>query len=122
MEVCKAKCLEETDFLCKSIEYKNATETCQMTSLGSASQHHRIPCHDKGWLFTERLDARESPGIPLHNQKEQINKIIEESQKNQLKNMHEPEIESTISEPIKVPASIMPPTAVPGTSSDTNPL
>ncbi|CAL4205933.1 unnamed protein product, partial [Meganyctiphanes norvegica] len=57
LEICKKKCIEETDVLCSSIQYNSINGSCGLSSVRSTSQNYEEPCSADGYIYSEILNG-----------------------------------------------------------------
>ncbi|CAL4251973.1 unnamed protein product [Meganyctiphanes norvegica] len=62
-EICKKKCIEETDVLCSSIEYNSSNGSCGLSSVRSRSQNYEEPCSADGYIYSEILNGKRDPRV-----------------------------------------------------------
>ncbi|CAL4128345.1 unnamed protein product, partial [Meganyctiphanes norvegica] len=62
LDDCKARCEIQTGFDCRSLEYHPRSRRCSLSEATSNSNSYRVPCPNKGWLFTETIGIAH-PGI-----------------------------------------------------------
>ncbi len=52
---CLHKCMQQTSFNCRSIDYRTSNGCCNLSTSTSTSSNYREPCYNNGFVYTERL-------------------------------------------------------------------